>query len=405
LFVFPIVLRAQVKDVFHGRTASDSAARDTTVSFAGVRQIDITDVVQKILKPRNIRKNKLDDSLVVKPTFSGLPAVGYTLTTKTAGTLSGNMAFRTNPNAKLSTVTASAAYTQNKQFTVPVESNIWTKNSAYNFLGDYRFYKYPQTTFGLGSNSPIGDQELLDYYFIRFAEVVQHEIVPNFFAGLGYMMEVQWKIVDHPLSNGKRSDFEKYDSAAKELASGFIVNAVYDNRDNSINPSRGIYAGVQFRSNLTGLGSQQNWQSLIIDTRTYLKFPADSRNVLAFWSYDWLIIEGKPPYLDLPSTTWDVYSNTGRGYIQGRFRGSKMVYLESEYRIALTANGLLGMVVFVNAESLSAAPGTPLESIQPGVGTGLRIKLNKKSKTNLAIDYGFGAQGSNGLFINIAEAF
>jgi Omp85 superfamily domain len=405
LFVFPIVLRAQVKDVFHGRTASDSAARDTAVSSAGVRQIDITDVAQKIFKPRSVRKNKLDDSLVVKPTFSALPAVGYTLTTKTAGTLSGNMAFRTNPNAKLSIVTASAAYTQNKQFTVPVESNIWTKNSTYNFLGDYRFYKYPQTTFGLGSNSPIEDQELLDYYFIRFAEVVQHEIVPNFFAGLGYMMEVQWKIVDHPLSNGKRSDFEKYDSAAKELASGFIVNAVYDDRDNSISPSRGIYAGVQFRSNLTALGSQQNWQSLIIDTRTYLKFPADSRNVLAFWSYDWLIIEGKPPYLDLPSTTWDVYSNTGRGYIQGRFRGSKMVYLESEYRIALTANGLLGMVVFVNAESLSAAPGTPLESIQPGVGTGLRIKLNKKSKTNLAIDYGFGAQGSNGLFINIAEAF
>lgn len=125
-------------------------------------------------------------------------------------------------------------------------------------------------------------------------------------------MEVQWKIVDHPLPNGKRTDFEKYDSAAKELASGFIVNAVYDNRDNSINPSRGLYAGVQFRSNL-------------------------------------------------PSTTWDVYSNTGRGYIQGRFRGSKMVYLESEYRIALTANGLLGMVVFVNAES-DSAPRAPTAS-------------------------------------------
>jgi hypothetical protein len=403
--VFPIFLRAQVKDVFHGRTASDSASRDTTVSLTGVRQIDITDVVKKIFRSKHPPKNKIDDSLVIKPTFSGLPAVGYTLTTKAAATVSGNMAFRTNPNAKLSTITASAAYTQNKQFTVPVESNIWTKNSTYNFLGDYRFYKYPQTTFGLGSNSPIEDQELLDYYFIRFSEIVQHAIIPNLFAGLGYMMETQWKIADHPLPNGKRSDFEKYDSAAKELASGFIVNAVYDNRDNSINPSRGIYAGVQFRSNLIALGSQQNWQSLIIDTRTYLKFPADSRNVLAFWSYDWLVIEGKPPYLDLPSTTWDVYSNTGRGYIQGRFRGSKMVYLESEYRIALTANGLLGMVVFVNAESLSGAPGTPLQSVQPGIGTGLRIKLNKRSKTNLAIDYGFGAQGSNGLFINIAEAF
>ena len=315
------------------------------------------------------------------------------------------MAFRTDRNAKLSTITASAAYTQNKQFTVPVETNIWTKDSRYNLLGDYRFYKYPQYTYGLGSNSPIENQELLDYYFARFAEVVQRHIVSNLFAGVGYMMEYQWNIVDHPLPNGKLSDFKKYDSSTNTVASGFIVNAVFDSRDNSINPSKGFYAGIQFRSNLTALGSQRNWQSLIIDTRKYIRFPADSRNILAFWSYDWLVITGKPPYLDLPSTTWDVYSNTGRGYIQGRFRGSKMVYLESEYRIALTANGLLGMVVFVNAESLSAAPGTPLQSVQPAAGAGLRIKLNKKSKTNLAIDYGFGAQGSNGLFINIAEAF
>jgi Omp85 superfamily domain len=403
--VFPIVLHAQVKPVFPVKAVSDSAVRDTTVSPAGTKQIDITDVARKIFHPKRPPKSKPDDSLIIKPAFSALPAIGYTLTTKTAATISGNMAFRTDPKAKQSTVTASAAYTQNKQFTVPIESNIWTKNGTYNLLGDYRYYKYPQYTFGLGSNSPIENQELLDYNFIRLAEVVQHEIIPNFFAGLGYIMEVQWKIVDHPLPNGKVSDFEKYDTSAKELASGFIVNAVYDNRDNPINPSKGLYAGIQFRSNLKALGSQQNWQSLIIDTRTYLTFPAYSRNVLAFWSYDWLIIGGKPPYLDLPSTTWDVYSNTGRGYIQGRFRGSKMVYLESEYRIALTANGLLGMVVFANAESLSAAPGTPLQSIQPGVGAGLRIKLNKKSKTNLAIDYGFGTQGSNGLFINIAEAF
>jgi hypothetical protein len=106
------------------------------------------------------------------------------------------MAFRTDRNAKLSTVTASAAYTQNKQFTVPVESNIWTKDSRYNLLGDYRFYKYPQYTYGLGSNSPIENQELLDYYFARFAEVVQRHIVSNLFAGIGYMMEYQWDIDD-----------------------------------------------------------------------------------------------------------------------------------------------------------------------------------------------------------------
>lgn len=404
-FVLPVFLYAQVKDVRTGKTASDSSSHDTTGINQRVPQKDISDVIKNLLKPKRLSKKKIDNSLIVKPTFSAVPAIGYTLTTKTAATISGNMAFRLDSTTKLSTVTASAAYTQNKQFTVPVESNIWTKNSKFNLLGDYRFYKYPQYTYGLGSNSDIENQELLDYYFLRFAEVVQTHIVSNFFAGIGYMMELQWNIKDQGLPAGKVSDYQQYDSATRTLASGFIINGVYDSRDNSINPSRGFYSGVQFRSSLTALGSERNWQSIIIDTRKYFKFPEGTRNILAFWSYDWLILHGRPPYLDLPSTTWDVYSNTGRGYIQGRFRGAQMVYLESEYRMVLTANGLLGAVVFVNAESLSAAPGTRLQGIQPGWGGGLRIKLNKKSETNLDLDYGFGAQGSNGIFINIAEAF
>lgn len=403
--MLPLFLCAQVKKVRSGRTASDSSYQDTTGTGRRVRQIDITDVVKGIFRHKRPPKPKVDDSLIVKPTFSALPAIGYTLTTKTAGTISGNMAFRTDSTTKLSTITASAAYTQNKQFTVPVESNIWTHNSKFNLLGDFRFYKYPQYTYGLGSNSDIEDQELLDYYFFRIAEVVQTHIVSNFFAGIGYMMELQWDIDDKGLPNGKVSDYQKYDSINRTLASGFIINGIYDSRDNSINPSRGFYSGVQFRSSLIALGSDRNWSSVIIDTRKYFKLPEGSRNILALWSYDWLILHGKPPYLDLPSTTWDVYSNTGRGYIQGRFRGAQMVYLESEYRMVLTANGLLGAVVFVNAESLSGAPGTRLQSIQPGWGGGLRIKLNKKSQTNLDLDYGFGAQGSNGIFINIAEAF
>jgi hypothetical protein len=82
-----------------------------------------------------------------------------------------------------------------------------------------------------------------------------------------------------------------------------------------------------------------------------------------------------------------------------------MVYGEAEYRYKITRNGLLGGVFFVNAESFSAAPGTQLQGIQPAFGPGLRLKLNKTSRTNICIDYGFGRQGSNGLFINVGEIF
>jgi hypothetical protein len=65
----------------------------------------------------------------------------------------------------------------------------------------------------------------------------------------------------------------------------------------------------------------------------------------------------------------------------------------------------LGGTVFLNAESFSAQQGTRLQSIEPGYGPGLRVKLNKVSDTNISINYGFGNEHSNGLFISVGEAF
>ena len=38
-------------------------------------------------------------------------------------------------------------------------------------------------------------------------------------------------------------------------------------------------------------------------------------------------------------------------------------------------------------------------------GFGIRIKVNKVSNTNIAIDYGFGLDGSHGFFVNLGELF
>jgi hypothetical protein len=142
-----------------------------------------------------------------------------------------------------------------------------------------------------------------------------------------------------------------------------------------------------------------------LDLRKYFKFPGGSNNILAIWSYDWLTLSGKPPYLDLPSTGWDAYNNTGRGYIQGRFRGKDMIYLETEYRFGISHNGLFGGALFANAQCFSEYPANDFDIIWPGMGVGLRIKVNKQSGANIAIDYGFGADGSRGLFVNIGEVF
>jgi hypothetical protein len=367
-----------------------------------ISQTDLYDLAKRIIGKK---KSHEKETVTSKPVISFIPAVGYTLTSGVALSLSGNMAFRTAPAARISTITASAAFTAKKQFTVPIESNIWTKSGEYVFIGDYRFYKYPQVTYGLGSSSNIANVDSMDYNYVRLYETVMRKITGNLFLGAGYILDYHGGITENGNSNGTPSDYASYAPAAHTISSGITLNGFFDSRDNSINSSKGFYSSLQYRDSYRFLGSTSAWRSLIIDVRRYYKFPENSNNVLVFWNYDWLVLSGKPPYLDLPATSWDPYSSTGRGYIQGRFRGAQMVYLESEYRYKISANGLFGGVIFGNLESFSAAPGTRLQAIQPGFGPGLRIKLNKVSKTNVCIDYGFGRQGSRGLFVNIGELF
>lgn len=389
------------------RPIADSLlVRDSTrEKQGGVAQKDLFDVVKSLFHKKKPAATKDTVTDVRKLTISILPAIGYTLTTKTAVTVTGNAAFRTAPDSKISTITASAAYTQRKQFTVPLETNFWTRGNKYNFVGDIHFMKYPQDTYGLGSNSSTDNQDTMEYNYIRIYEIVYRKITSNFFLGAGYIADWHYNIVEQGLHNGSVSDYEKYGAANSTLSTGFTLNGLYDTRDNSINPYRGFYTEVTYRNYQKILGSNTSWQSAIIDVRKYFMFPRNSGNILGLWSYDWLTLDGNPPYLDLPSTNWDRYSSTGRGYIQGRFRGKEMVYLETEYRFHVSANGLFGGVVFVNAESFSGLGSNRLQTPQPGWGAGVRIKLNKTSRTNLDIDYGFGTQGSQGLFVNIAEMF
>jgi outer membrane protein assembly factor BamA len=404
--LFPTSLVAQEKQtqqISKGDTmqASENSA---TPAKSPVQQIDVTDLISELFKKGPSSEPK-KDSITSKPAFTAVPAVGYTLNSGLVATISGNVVFKSPHRTKISTITSSAAYSQKKQFTMPVESSIWTKGDKYNLIGDYRFYKYPQSTFGLGSNSDIENEFEMDYSYFRFYEVILRQITENFFAGAGYIFDYHWNISEKNTKNALIDDYRTYGAESHTLSTGVTLNALYDRRNNPINPSKGFYTAVQLRNNLQALGSTRNWQSLILDVRKYVRFPAKSENVFAFWSYDWLILHGKPPYLDLPSNSWDSYSSTGRGYIQGRFRGVQMVYAETEYRFKITRNGLFGGVLFVNAETFSSTPGSRLQGIQPGFGPGLRIKLNKVSKTNISIDYGFGTQGSKGLFINIGEMF
>jgi hypothetical protein len=339
------------------------------------------------------------------PFLSFVPAVGYSQSTGLTAVLINNLSFYSkNYIEKLSSVQTSFFYTLYHQYWTTINSNIFLKRLKLNLVGDWRIYRFPTKTYGLGSETNISQAEKINYYNVRIHQLLQHEFYKNTFLGIGYNLDYYWKIREFPRIS-VISDFQKYGITKRSSSSGVSLDFLYDDRTNSINPDKGNYLSFQYRANRTILGSDTNWQSIILDARKYFNFPSSTSNVLAFWSYNYFTFSGKPPYLDLPSIGWDSYNNTGRGYPQGRFRGPNLIYLEGEYRFALTSNGLLGGVVFLNEESVSEWLTNNFNDVIPGYGFGIRLKLNKHSKVNLAIDYGFGIQGSQGLSFNLGELF
>ncbi len=373
----------------------------TSDSVALSKQKDLIDVWHWVTHSR--ASNRDEGNFHNAP----FPAVGYTQATGFAAVLSDNLAFYTGDpqKSKVSDISTSVTYSQYNQIILPVLVNIWTKNDKYNIIADWRYMKYPSTTFGLGGHTDYSDGYTIDFSYIKLHTSILRKITPDFYAGLGFYYDYFWNIREVNPPPGTETSFEKYGLSPTESSAGPAFRLLYDNRINPINPFQGFYANIVIHPTFSMLGGNTNWMMYQIDLRKYFRLQKDGRNILALWSFNWLTSGGKAPYLLLPSTGWDDYFNTGRGYIQGRFRGNDMIYLEGEDRITLSRNGLFGMVLFVNAESFTKNLASRYNNVAPGFGTGIRIKLNKHSGANICVDYGIGLQGSQGFSVNLGEVF
>ena len=375
------------------------------------KQLDLIDVGISIGSNvfHRVPKRSVDTGTVDlgKAHISLLPGVGYSLQTGFAAVIQGNCGFYTHnaPDANLSTVLASVSYTQLQQILIPLQTSLWSNNNLFNLQSDWRFLKFPQVTYGLGGYSSAANAYFFDFSNIRAYTTLYKSVGHDVYLGLGYDLDYLWNVHELNAPPGEITDFEKYGISKTDIASAPTLNFLFDDRRNSINPAGGTFANLTYRPNLTVWGSTGNWQSLILDMRKYIPLPSHSGNVLAFWSYNWLTLDGRPPYALLPNTGGDPDGNTGRGFNEGRFRSRNMVYLESEYRFGITRNGFLGGVVFLNGQTFSEQSNDQFARVFAGYGAGLRIKFNRFSKTNVCLDYAFGTDGSRGVFINLGEVF
>lgn len=400
------------------------------ISFSSIAQTENNN--PEICSPRTILEifKKKDSSYVAKPSknnfFLIIPAIGSQPAT---GFFFGAVAQYTfkgkQASDKYSIANLGITYTVKNQWLVNVKNNILLNNNKIFLSGDYRLYIFSQPNYGLGTDiiphhskknnfSIDSIAQPMDYDYFKFHQTVSFEVYKNFYVGGGVNLDWYASIDDKDLDveNGKYTYHYTYSQKhgfddLEYFLSGVSLNLVYDSRDNQVNSTRGWFANINYRFNPVLFHNQEYSNVLYAEHRHFI--PLSSKNeryILALWAYGQFITRGKVPYLNLPAIGWDQRSRSGEGYTQGLFRGNGLIYLSTEFRFPITCDQMISGTVFTNFVTASNVDNniSLFKSVQPAAGIGLRILIDKKTRTNLIVDYAWG-NNSKGFYLNAGETF
>lgn len=392
-------------------------------------QQDVSDVIREALhKPAKVKPEQ-SGSLILLPIIGSNPATGFMFG------VGGQYAFRMPESTNYSLISGSIQYTTKNQFIFMLKNNIYSKHNRIFYSGDWRFLIYSQSTYGLGTNSPEGGileyqynlagmettsdslVQPMEFDFIRLHQLMGFRVGSGMYLGFGYMYDGYNKIADTKLKlnpgDSVITSHYAYNTAygfstKKYFNSALTAKFVIDTRDNMINAYKGYYLTVGWRGAFKFVGNKTNTSLFNFEWRSFHGLSKKNpTHLIALWILGDFSEEGSMPYMILPATAYDQRGRSARGYTQGRYRGANMLYGEAEYRFPFSpCSGVLGGVLFTNFTTASN-PAQNLKifgSIKPGYGLGLRIMADKTSRTNLAVDFGFGDK-SSGFYLAASETF
>lgn len=364
-----------------------------------------------------------------KTTTALLPVIGYN--PSFGGVIGANVSigkqFGDPANTNYSVYTLGLINSTKGIFTLQARHNVFRPENKFNFQGNWQFSLYGLIDYGLGTGRPnctsgfvVGDYPVtaadssypIRYKYVRLLERAYHKIGKHTYAGAGVSFDIYNDIDDIALTSETSTPHLKYSLAhdfdtSHYSANGFMLAFQYNSREHPIRAYGGIYFETYVRFNQTWMGSTRNSIQWYYDFRKY--WSLSKRNpdhVLALWTWASYLLSGELPYLELPYTGSDTYNRSGRGYTIGYFRGPSYAYFETEYRYPITRNKLLSGVVFLNLQTAGdAIDKNVYQDYNFGVGAGLRILFQKKSRSAICVDFSHGQCGSNGIFFGLNEVF
>jgi outer membrane protein assembly factor BamA len=387
---------------------------------------DLQDIIRGILKSK-----RYTDTGKTHSNLTLLPSIGYTPSygLEFGIIMSGGRYYGDTANTTFSVFNTNVFISTNGLASAEFKHNDFSAHNDWNLQGGYQVGRTVALDYGLGTGRPHqgGDSFVLNglpvsfspdvlpikYTYLKLYEKIYRKLFDDFYAGVGAIVD-GYENIDKPRrGSARRRSYNTMYSLKNDYplggywANGILFNLQYNSRDHPNRPYKGIYADVVLRLNAEALGSEHSATQLKTEFRKYWSLSdTNPEHVLAFWLWGNYLLKGSLPYLELPGTGDDADERGGRPYTIGRFKGTSYYYNELEYRYPITENKLLSGVAFVNVQTASNQQNIHLfERWNPGEGAGLRLLLNKYTRSNICMDYGVGNYGAKGLFVGINEVF
>lgn len=272
-------------------------------------------------------------------------------------------------------------YTLRHQAIFSTELDLWGEQNISNLNARLELSNFPFKYFGIGNVPPLEEGELYTTRYAYFHLLYQRRIAKGLYFGPRYEFRTD-KITDRV--EGGLLETSKVPGYDGQLLSGLGLVLQYDTRDILFQPTSGWFSRVQWMGFSKHIGSQFDFQHLVVDFRKY--FQVGTKTVLAMqaWSsFTW----GEPTFQHLSLMGG---SDIMRGFFEGKFRDRHALVFQGEYRIPVYRN--LGLVLFGHTGQV--APDTQsfhLDRFRYGAGFGFRYRINSDG-LNIRLDVAFGDQ-------------
>ena len=338
--------------------------------------------------------------------FLPVPVLGYSQEAGLQLGIAGIYSFYTdikNPNNKASTLFTNFIYSTKGQNRITSKTDIWTKNNMYHITGDLRLARTLFDFFGMGNDTKLLDADRLLLKQTRFGFEIEKEFFKNTYFGLGAEFDKQ-KFEDVEIGGifTNKTAIDKTGGEAVFLK----LTQLYDSRNNSIYPDKGVFLRSRFSvvpdffggANFTG-------SNIDVDIRAFFKL--GNKLILGLnTNYETLNnIKDVEAFYFQPQLGNDQMM---RGYYVGRFRGQNLTATQAEVRYRIIPR--FGVVAFAGTGMVYENSQFDLKDLKPNYGLGARLFFDLEKALSLRLDYGFGEKPAgekriSGFYLSLGEAF